>query len=79
MICSVISINRVKDTTSNLKSSDHPTENDADECFLGSVIARDEVVGAAGVGGGGGGGNEAAAERVCGLGGGEPPAAEREG
>ena len=60
-------------------SNDHPTENEADECFLGSVIERDEEVKDTGVGGGGGGGNnEAATERVCSLGGGEA-ADEREG
>ena len=60
----------------------HPTENDEDECFLGSVIARDDDAAAVSESGAergvGAGGKEAATERVCSLGGGEP-ADDREG
>ena len=58
----------------------HPTENDEEECFLGSVIARDDgaAVSESGAERGGAGGKEAATERVCSLGGGEP-ADDREG
>ena len=64
----------------NIATVFHPTENDEDECFLGSVTARDAAaVSESGAERGvGAGGKEAATERVCSLGGGEP-ADDREG